>query len=504
MFEKLITLLKKRPLCLLLLPFFFVLHGYYENFGFIDTEDILLLLLSYGAGAVGIYFLFFIFYRNTVRAALLAVYLLSFLLFYGAFQDFLKMHIHFASRHRFLITVFCLLLLVLFVYFKKTERSFGRLMLFLNILLSLYMIIDLAGICMKAIHPPANKLSTYGYFEASRYSAVRDTEKPDIYFLVFDEYASTLSLKENYGFSNPIDTFLLRKGFSIQSKAFSNYHLTWVSLASILNMSYINGLKNNQDLTSANIGYSLKLIRENEVIKFLSQQGYGIYNFSVFDISGNPSPISQSLLPVKTRLITDNTFLSRMYHDFGPAMPGAGWIKGWKKHSMVEDNRELLKMTKEFSSIKRKQPSFVYGHFLLPHFPFFLDKTGRPRKDEDIAKELKSDFQVPASYLEYLQYTNTEMKSLIDTIQHNTGGKAVILLMGDHGFRENTFKNMVQNYQCLNAVYLPHKNYGLYYDSISSVNQFKVLFNTLFKQTEPLLKDSTVFLLLPHFSGSNN
>jgi len=87
------------------------------------------------------------------------------------------------------------------------------------------------------------------------------------------------------------------------------------------------------------------------------------------------------------------------------------------------------------------------------------------------------------------------MTALIDTIQKNTDREAVIIVMGDHGFRGRTGnQDLPKKYQNLNAVFLPGADYHLFYDSISGVNQFKVLFNTISNQSIPLQKDSTVFL----------
>ncbi|HYE54213.1 MAG TPA: hypothetical protein VD996_05190, partial [Chitinophagaceae bacterium] len=64
---------------------------------------------------------------------------------------------------------------------------------------------------------------------------------------------------------------------------------------------------------------------------------------------------------------------------------------------------------------------------------------------------------------------------------------AVILLMGDHGYKHSKDKG---RYQTLNAVYLPSKNYSGWYEGMTHVNQFRVLFNAVFDQRLPLLKDS--------------
>lgn len=56
------------------------------------------------------------------------------------------------------------------------------------------------------------------------------------------------------------------------------------------------------------------------------------------------------------------------------------------------------------------------------------------------------------------------------------------------------YKNMTTSVM-FNSVYLPPDYRSGYYDSISGVNQFGVLFNTLFKTDYPLLKDSAKYLL---------
>ena len=83
---------------------------------------------------------------------------------------------------------------------------------------------------------------------------------------------------------------------------------------------------------------------------------------------------------------------------------------------------------------------------------------------------------------------------LVTAIRHNTQNKAAIILMGDHGFRYHEKQYLHQNYQNLNAVYLPGGDYHQLYDSITCVNQFRTVLNSLFGQSIPLLKDSTVFL----------
>jgi len=128
----------------------------------------------------------------------------------------------------------------------------------------------------------------------------------------------------------------------------------------------------------------------------------------------------------------------------------------------------------------------------MPHGPFVFDRNGRQRDTKDIMSE--DTTKIPAAYLDYLVYTNTQIKKLVSAIQERSGGSTAIILMGDHGFRYHGNQYYHENFENLNAVYLPGRDYRLLYDSITCVNEFRVVFNSLFNQSIPLLKDSTIFL----------
>ena len=68
--------------------------------------------------------------------------------------------------------------------------------------------------------------------------------------------------------------------------------------------------------------------------------------------------------------------------------------------------------------------------------------------------------------------------------------------MGDHGNRDITKEAFpIRHFQNLNAVYYPDNDYKMLYDSISGVNQFRVVLNKLLQQKLPVLKDSSIYLI---------
>jgi hypothetical protein len=128
----------------------------------------------------------------------------------------------------------------------------------------------------------------------------------------------------------------------------------------------------------------------------------------------------------------------------------------------------------------------------MPHFPYLFDAAGRRRSDQRIYEESKTN--PPAAYLDYLTYTNRRLEELVRNIRQNDPN-AVILLCGDHGFREwTTTQSPHFQFENLNAVYFPDHDYTRWDMKVSFVNQFRIVFNQLFHTEYPLLKDSTTVL----------
>ena len=485
-----------KPFYLVLLPIFFVLHGFLENFGFVSVKNGVMLIIRYSAMSLAICLFSYFFFRDFKKASLITMIWLIFFFFFPAVHEWLKGHSPIALFHRysFLLVFSTALLIWMFIFLKKTSIRFYRFGVFLNTLLIIYVLIDVAGIVWKINSNNHKRLSVTGFAENRDFTVCDTCRKPDIYFLLFDEYASTISLRENYNCLNDIDTFFINRGFSVQELSHSNYNFTPFSMSSILNMSYVGGLKNVQSVTVDDYANSGLLIRDNHVSSFLKAHDYDIVNLTLFDLAGNPSPIEQSFLPLKTKLITERTTFARLKKDLGwVLMARFPFNIFFKKNHMqnMHDNEKFLQEVQNISKEDSEKPRFIYGHFIMPHTPFYFDKSGNQKDISTLIKERTFDSK---PYCEYLVYTNQKMRSLISTIQSNDPG-AVIIVMGDHGLRGVVPETYPHHFfQNLNAVYFPDRNYSCLYDSISGVNQFRVVLNKLFNQNLALIKDSTILL----------
>ncbi len=487
--------LYRKPFFLFLLPVFFVWHGYGENLGLITLWDCLLLLGTYLLMAICMYGLLYLLYRNTTRAAILATLLLSVYFFFGALHDFLKTHTRIWHRYSVLLPLLLAVIFFIAVYLKRSKAEFSRVNFYCNLLLIIYLLTDAGQLVWRISHPVGNQYAIAG---VGTYKPCTTCNKPDIYFFIFDEYSSTVSLSETFKYNNTsLDSFFVKKGFRVLSHSFSNYNFTPFSVASILNMGYIQGIHDAHNIAGEDYENAERLISKNAVVDFVTAAGYDFVNFSVFDMAISPSPVEESFLPLKTKLITRQTLFARLRHDIGwhlaPEKLNMPWVNNNAIYNNLNNNNKQLKLLTNEINRQSMRPRFVYTHFEMPHWPFYFDKSGRLRDIPQLQASL--NMVDVKGYTEYLTYINKKMQELVDTIQSKTRGEACIIIMGDHGYRvhlngipdTHVFKN-------LNAIYFPSKDYRLFSDTISGVNQFRVVFNTLFKQSLPILKDSATYL----------
>ena len=485
------------PFYLFLIPFFFILQTYQENLGLISVKTAGLYLARYLLMSVFVYAVIYVF-SNPVKTKIITALFMLFFFFFTGLHQLLKIYspIPFFGTYTFVLPFSILLVFLAYFYVQRSARRFERFSVSLNVLFTVYIILDLALILYKSSAPEKQHLSVNQFPEYEQAATCDTCVKPDIYFLLFDGYAGSQSLKEKYRFDNDIDEYLIGKGFEIQTESHSNYNYTGFSLSSILNMSYIKNFKNPKAATARDYVACEALIKNNRVTAYLRRSGYDILNFSIFDLQNQPALVEQYFSPESEELITDKTFFDRVNDDIGwhfytrlnlPVNQNNPFLKH------IKNNALFISHLKTASAKKTKAPRFIYTHLLLPHSPFFFDPNGNPRDRNVIFTE--KDYNTPSSYLQYVQYTNRILKDLIDTIVENNP-KAVIVLMGDHGYRlESTEILPRHHFSILNAVYYPDKDYRLLYDEVSGCNQFRVVLNKLFHQNFPLLKDSSVYII---------
>lgn len=94
----------------------------------------------------------------------------------------------------------------------------------------------------------------------------------------------------------------------------------------------------------------------------------------------------------------------------------------------------------------------------------------------------------------YIEYTNQQIKKVVENILLQTKGNDIIIIQSDHGIIDIDPTRKDDAFRNFNAFYFPDKDYGLLYEGMSNVNSFRVLLNKYFQQQLPLLQDNSFFI----------
>jgi len=475
---------------LILLPMFFVLHGYVENIPYVKVKDSILLLLQYFAVILLLGFLFLFLLKSWRKAAVFVFWLMCFHFFFGPFHDQLKQWAShaFITKYTFLLPFFLVLFVILFISFKRKPLQFSRFVRFTNLLFLLLVLLDV-GILIYKLSVNTDPKTSKSNINCN------DCTKPDIYFIIADEYAGSKQLKDIFNFDNSaFENTLKQRGFHIIDSSVSNYNYTPFSIASTLEMDYLKGIE-GRNTSKRDRTICKQIINQSRLTEYLESLGYTFVNHSVFHFENEGPPTGSSLFTLAGKdLITSQTFISRIDRDIRFNTVARFKIKGEMQRfaaGQLEDVQRAFHATKDEAGKSGNQPRFIYTHLMMPHYPYFFSRIGKPYPVETL---LEGHQGRKDAYIEYLQYSNKKFIELVDHILKHSKKPPVIILMGDHGFRHLEDLDKKYHFMNLNAIHLPDKNYSLFYNGMSNVNEFRTLLNHLFKQNLPILKDSTSFL----------
>ena len=474
---------------------FFLSHGYSEYIGLIPFKDLFILFLWLLLAGGLIFLLLKWLLRSVTKSGILTTLMLGFYLFYGAISDSFKAvaFLSFLSHYRSLLSGFILITISLYFYFRQSAAKFQKVTLYLNTVFAVLIVYDLFFI---VLHTGSNDKKAYRTENAFINNYTGHFEKrPDIYFIIMDEYSGSRSLANYWKYDNSrFENFLKDQGFFVAACPSSDYPQTIYSLASILSMDYLKWLQQKE--TALDFAKANKIISDNIVMGFLKSKGYKLYNYSFFDIGDRASRYNTGLFSFKLKLITSKTLFSRMQQDL---LWTLNVRDGGKANRVTQKilnnfktgNEDLIALTKAAADNRSPDPKFVYTHLALPHVPYLYDSAGKEMFINTLNPNISPD-TLKEAYLQYLVYTNKVIARLASYILEKTNRQAVIILMSDHGYRGVVVNGKpVYANNNFNSIYIPGKNYKYMYDTISNVNEFRMVFNTLFEMKLPLLPDSS-------------
>ena len=379
----------------------------------------------------------------------------------------------------------------------RMKRDFANLTRIANAVALVLVMIPLGVIGVYELQREGARITGVGIDTENR--GEENAIMPNIYYIILDGYGSETTLKEIYDYDNSeFVEFLEKKGFFIAEESVANYAWTFLSLASSLNMEYLDFVADAVGKDSKNREVVFPLLSDNAVQRFLKSKGYTSIH------------ISSTLHRLTDwNEYADVNFKAGKLDEFSQVLLRTTALYPFLRDRVSADRREsVLYSFDTLADVARLAgPRFVFAHIMLPHPPFALGPNGEEIEDP------KSDFppsynswKFKEAYLDQITFANKKVEELIDVILPLESSPPIIIIQGDHGPASEgpederemdysaTDRLAKERMKILNAYYLPRlggAGSGMLYNSITPVNSFRLIFSQYFNADYPLLEDKS-------------
>ena len=394
--------------------------------------------------------------------------------------------------HRFLIPLWLLLFGVGVVLIFRLRSRWQAMTFILNLVSALFVLQSLVGVAKWAYSQ--SQATNLQLGRAPEVVLQPAADSPDIYYIILDGYMRSDYIKTVLDYDNaPFLTFLRERGFYVAEKSHSNYPYTIFSLASSLNMSYVNFLSRAVGEDSKDFSFTYPIIQSNEVARLLKTVGYRYVLIGTDWTVTNHSPLADKSLSYFS-LSDENQFYSL-------------FLKTSIVSVLMESVEDMLRATKlyAFDQIPLAgddgKPTFIFAHILAPHSPYVFDAQGGRVESPEEGRDTEG---TKHAYLEQLKFVNLKTEELVSKLLDQPD-PPIIVLQSDHGWAWAVGWDLYpaspidqhfdydQIFGNLNAYYLPGKGTEGLYPAITPVNTFRQIFNLYFNASLRLLPDESYY-----------
>jgi hypothetical protein len=481
-------------------PVYPILFGLYPvlalaayNISQIDLNLTYRSLLISLALAASLYGILWLIVRDWPRAAMISFLWLILFFSYGHVYMLLKNQTVLGvliGRHRYVLAIwFGLAILAILMPIVKSRdlTSLTRSLNVISILLLIFPIFHIVYFQVRSYNRNSDSIlaNTGGSFSNG------DQIHPDIYYIILDGYGRTDALNDVYQLDNlSFVQSLKERGFYVAKCSQSNYPFTQYSLASSLNLDYLN-------LSSPDLNDTMDFLSSNLIRRTLAEKGYTTVAFETgFPWTQWEDADVYYTLDKKASAINNfeglylETTPVRVLLDYETARYFEKLVNLREVASRL--NTETLTYERgllTLESLKRvageiKSPKFVFVHLLVAHPPYVFGRNGEQVLGATTANEKVTHYQ------DALIFLDSQIPGVIDSILAGSETPPIIVIQGDHG--SPTWNKPYQHMAILNAYYLPGHT-DVLYPSISPVNTFRLILNSYFGFHYPLLDDLSWF-----------
>lgn len=321
---------------------------------------------------------------------------------------------------------------------------------------------------------------------------------PDIFYIVLDGYGRSDALKRTMGFSDAdfIDG-LERRGFYVADKSRSNYCQTELSIASSLNLDFIQSLLPTVSTSSEDRMPLDRLLNSSKLVADLKSRGYRF-----MAITTDFPAIDFHNADVKLKLENGLSLLESTLLQMTPLVAGSG-LSG----SQFDERREVLGTAfRSLASLgpRTGAPRLVIAHILAPHPPFVFGPDGERVSHRGLygfwdgsdfmrTNGTKQDYR--AGYVGQAQWVGKQVLATLDALLAQQKSPPIVVIQGDHGSKLNLDQESLERtdvtecFPILNAYLVPKAVRHELYPEITPVNSWRTICRVLFSEALPNLPD---------------
>lgn len=448
-------------------------------------------------------------FRNWAKGGFFASAVLVLFFSYGQVYHLIEDRTLFGfliGRHRYLVALWLLLFIGALALIRRVRTEGGTMTTFLNLVAAIALVFPLFSIGQTLLRQ-ARAAPSGASESAAPIPAVGDTDQmPDVYYIILDMYARQDTLETLYGFDNqPFIDFLTDEGFYVAQDSHSNYAQTSLSLASSLNMDYVDAFIDPIDPDSTDLAPLGEAIKHSRVRSIFEGMGYTTIAFgsgfsrTEIDDADIYLALSPDALDAYNRFASINMFEGMLIQTTaGVLLTDAmhllpEWFKPDLEFPFRAHRERILYAFEHVGDLPESaEPRFVFMHIVSPHPPFVFGPNGEEVPHTDAYTLREGVFQGDRAiyiqrYIDQLRYLNTRTMQAVEAILGDAERPAIIVVQSDHGSDASSIgdepspipypQERMSNFMAIRLPGCPSE--GLY-PSITPVNLFRVIFDACY------------------------
>ena len=310
-------------------------------------------------------------------------------------------------------------------------------------------------------------------------------ERPNVYYVVLDEYAGFENIARYYDFDNKeFEEFLINESYNISYTSHNTESIfTYSIVPNLLNLDYVVSMDMDEldcwekTKTPAlyqlfwNNGYQVNMINHWGT---LNADGCNVLNTNIDKETLSDYLVEDGILD----FIHDFFFFFETYHG-----------------KRLKETLELMSNCVDY--VPDDTPTFTMVYLMCPHTPYALDENGNYTEPEAYNNMVNRNL-----YVNELIYVNKCLEKMTDNIKEKDPN-ALIIIQSDHGRRypyQMKIENKVPYDASVETIYMQNILNCVYYrgekidiEGLSGVNTLRKVLNEVFGTDYEIIENPPVW-----------